>query len=186
MRDVEEPGLRARVEVLVEDAGGILQRHLILGEGHHLGAKGEMERVERCPLEWRGSGSKGHDTSGQSGRRSVRPLPPLSWTLRDSPEPWPGLTPSVSGRSPAALQSALPPAVLLPESFRGGCSFGAAPTRDLSCGRAYSTFCLAPTGAEGQPVAVTVLLFRRGSSPSEQGEKPIRPSESAVSRPIFV
>ena len=28
---------------------------------------------------------------------------------------------------PAAFQSALPPAVLLPESFRGGCSFGAAP-----------------------------------------------------------
>src|ERR1700739_2912798 len=84
----------------------------------------------------------------QSGRRSVRPLPPLSWTLRDSPEPRPGLTPSVSGRSPAALQSALPPAVLLPESFRGGCSFGAAPTRDLSCGRVYSAACLAPTGAE--------------------------------------
>ena len=33
----------------------------------------------------------------------------------------------MSGRSPAAFQSALPPAVLLPESFRGGCSFGAAP-----------------------------------------------------------
>src|SRR5215510_7908051 len=32
----------------------------------------------------------------------------------------------------AAFQSALPPAVLLPESFRGGCSFGAAPIRATS------------------------------------------------------
>src|SRR6516162_8641119 len=97
---------------------------------------------------------------------SVRPMPPLSWTLRDSPDPhptllrwgkgWGGgeLTPSVSGRSPAAFQSALPPAVLLPESFRGGCSFGAAAPcsnrgRDLSCGRAYSVICLAPLGVQG-------------------------------------
>src|ERR1700736_6765509 len=58
---------------------------------------------------------------------------------------------------PAAFQSALPPAVLLPESFRGGCSFGAADPcsswgRDLSCGRAYSGAGVAPISAEGQPV----------------------------------
>src|SRR5207244_11000543 len=48
---------------------------------------------------------------------------------------------------PAAFQSALSPAVLLPESFRGGCSFGAAPRftpgRDLSCGRAYGAVLVA-------------------------------------------
>src|SRR5438132_13929638 len=50
-------------------------------------------------------------------------------------EPRPGLTPSVSCRNllpAAAFQSALPPAVLLPESFRGGCSFGAARFRATS------------------------------------------------------
>ena len=36
MPDVKEPGFRARVEVLIEDAGGILHRHLEAGEGHHL------------------------------------------------------------------------------------------------------------------------------------------------------
>ena len=48
----------------------------------------------------------------------------------------------------AAFQSALAPAVLLPESFRGGCSFGAAapetPGRGLSCGRAYGPPYVAP------------------------------------------
>ena len=61
----------------------------------------------------------------------------------------------------AAFQSALPPAVLLPESFRGGCSFGAAPyPRDLSCGRAYSPESLAPSAPRGQAVrsAAAVVL----------------------------
>ena len=66
MRDIEEPSLRARVEVLVEDAGGILHRHLIPGEWHHLGAECQMERVERGPLEGRRSGSKGHKTSDRA------------------------------------------------------------------------------------------------------------------------
>src|SRR6516165_2470282 len=126
-----------------------------------------MKRVEWCPLERRRNDRWAHPYLRQSGRRSVRPLPPLSWTLRDSPDtptlPSPrergrvgwgtGLTPSVSGRSPAAFQSALAPAVLLPESFRGGCSFGAAPARDLSCGRAYSAFCLSSVGPGGQLVS---------------------------------
>src|SRR6516165_6965074 len=127
-----------------------------------------MKRVEWCPLERRRNDRWAHPYLRQSGRRSVRPLPPLSWTLRDSPDsptlhPPPlagegrvggsGLTPSVSGRSPAAFQSALAPAVLLPESFRGGCSFGAAPARDLSCGRAYSACCLSPVGPGGQLVS---------------------------------
>ncbi len=46
-----------------------------------------MESVERCPLERRRGSSKGHSHLRQSGRRSARSLPPLSWTLRDSPEP---------------------------------------------------------------------------------------------------
>ena len=64
-------------------------------------------------------------------------MPPLSWTLRDSPwsvrtgDRFPAYSFGEQGKSipktwPAAFQSALSPAVLLPESFRGGCSFGAA------------------------------------------------------------
>jgi hypothetical protein len=64
-------------------------------------------------------------------------MPPLSWTLRDSPGPVgtcdrsPAYSFGERGKSepksrPAAFQSALSPTVLLPESFRGGCSFGAA------------------------------------------------------------
>src|SRR5205814_10096344 len=75
-------------------------------------------------------------------------------------EPCPGLTPSVSRRTlcpAAAFQSALPPAVLLPESFRGGCSFGAARSevksgRDLSCGRAYGAPCVPPRTGGSQPL----------------------------------
>src|SRR5260370_36310633 len=40
--------------------------------------------------------------------------------------------------SPAAFQSALPPTVLLPESFQGGCSLGA-PSPDLGPGRDLSS-----------------------------------------------
>ena len=66
MRDVKEPCLRACVKVLVEDAGGIVHRHLVSCEGHHLGAKGEMERVERCSLERRRVGCKDHRTSDRA------------------------------------------------------------------------------------------------------------------------
>jgi hypothetical protein len=97
-------------------------------------------------------------------------MPPLSWTLRDSPRPGVshdpaaaysfGVPASLKG-SPAAFQSALPPTVLLPESFRGGCSFGAAPPdltsgRDLSCGRAYGGPCVAPRDGAGQRLGEAV------------------------------
>jgi hypothetical protein len=74
--------------------------------------------VERCPLEWRGGGSKGHETSDK--RTPKRPTAAPSVVdpeIHPSPPDPPasgggsggdGLTPSVTGRSPAALQSALP------------------------------------------------------------------------------
>ena len=102
MPDVEEPGFRARVEVLIEDAEGYCTGISKPAKGTIFGAKGEMERVERGPLEWCRGGSKG--------------------------------------------RSVLPAAVLLPESFRGGCSFGPAPSR----GGAYSAACSAPAGPGGQ------------------------------------
>src|SRR5580704_6666314 len=91
-------------------------------------------------------GVTGAPPSRRRARRHQR-CPLCRFSLRDSPPASRRLTPSVSGRPPrptAAFQSALSPAVLLPESFRGGCSFGAArPSfywgRGLSCGRAYGS-----------------------------------------------
>src|SRR5690349_15280494 len=76
--------------------------------------------------------------------------------------------------SPAAFQSALPPAVLLPESLRGGCSFGAAlltfwPGRDLSCGRAYGAPCVAPPAGGSQPFCAswpTLFVCSGGQVPT--------------------
>ena len=100
MPDVEEPGFRARVEVLIEDAEGYCTGISKPAKGTIFCAKGEMERVDGVGLS--GGGSKG--------------------------------------------RSVLPAAVLLPESFRGGCSFGPAPSR----GGAYSAACSAPAGPGGQ------------------------------------
>ena len=54
MRNVEQPGLGAGVQMLGEDAGRILHRHLIAGERHHPGAERLVEIVERRALERRG------------------------------------------------------------------------------------------------------------------------------------
>ena len=130
MRDIKEPGLRARVEVLVAGC------RRDIAPASRSPANGTILAPSARWREWSGvrlsgAAAAARVTTPPTERTPiVRPLPPLSWTLRDSPEPHPraaGLTPSVSGRSSAAaFQSALPPAVLLPESFRGGCSFGAA------------------------------------------------------------
>jgi hypothetical protein len=47
MRDVEQAGARARVEMLLQDAGRELHRHLIAREGNQLAAARHMERVQR-------------------------------------------------------------------------------------------------------------------------------------------
>ena len=53
--------------------------------------------------------------------------PPLSRDLRDFGRPHPGqrLTPSVGRGETGCFPECHRPAVRLPESFRGGCSFGA-------------------------------------------------------------
>ena len=101
MRDVEQPGLGAGVQMLGHDARGILHRHLVAGERHHAGAQRLVQRVERCALERRYIVS-GHPRPPAKRTRVASPMPPLSWTLRDSPGSRPvragdGLTPSVSG-----------------------------------------------------------------------------------------
>ena len=114
----------------------VLHRHLIAGERNHAGAARAMQIIKRGAPQRRRFGQieRAHGRTSVADADSVREMPPLSSTLRDSPRP-PGLSRrtdaaySFGGRPecpPAAFQSALAPAVLLPESFRGGCSFGAA------------------------------------------------------------
>jgi CBS-domain-containing membrane protein len=47
MRDVEEAGSGARMQMLSENAGRILHRHVIAGEGNHARAKLDVQRVKR-------------------------------------------------------------------------------------------------------------------------------------------
>ena len=79
VRDVEQTRLRPGVEVLGDDPGRVLHRHLIAGERHHPGATGEVELVKRCVPQgrcrcWIGQGR----TSGDSDAVGVREMPPLS------------------------------------------------------------------------------------------------------------
>ena len=46
VRDVEQAGVLARPIVLGEDAGGVLHRHVIAGEGHHASAELHVFVVE--------------------------------------------------------------------------------------------------------------------------------------------
>src|SRR5262245_45210959 len=52
--------------------------------------------------------------------------PPLSWRLRDSPRA--AYSFGGAAHRPRTFQRVHPPAVRVPESFRGGCSFGGGKT----------------------------------------------------------
>ncbi len=47
MRNVEQAGRTAGMQVFPEHAGCELHRHVIAGERHHLAAAGHMQRVQR-------------------------------------------------------------------------------------------------------------------------------------------
>ena len=47
MRDVEQAGVAAGVQMFLHHAAWILHRHVIAGERHHLGAARKMQRVQR-------------------------------------------------------------------------------------------------------------------------------------------
>ena len=137
MRDVEQPGGGARVQVLGEDAGGILHRHVVAGERHHARAERDMQRMQR--RAWQ-SDAFGDSRASAIGTDSERALNAASHGFAagcdgapsvPGPERFPRaearLPPSVGARltAPAAFQSVIPSAVLWPERFRGGCAFGA-------------------------------------------------------------
>ena len=69
MRHIEQACLRTRMQMFLQDAGGILHRHFIAGERHHLAAKLQMERVKRRAAK-RFVGGIGH--SGPDKRLSLR------------------------------------------------------------------------------------------------------------------
>jgi len=90
VRDVEEPGRGARMVVLGQDPGGVLHRHVVAGEWHHLRAKLAVQRVQRGDVEpvLRGVGhgrSSGHRTERPPAHRGRSgSAPPLSLDLKDS------------------------------------------------------------------------------------------------------
>jgi hypothetical protein len=106
----------------------VLQRHVVAGEFDHAGAEVAVQIVQRCLHK---------SPVAVSLRPSAGPTdPPLSRNLRDSGGVCLPLTPSVR-RMPAGFpECALPPAVLLPERFRGPVAPSAArekKTLALSC-----------------------------------------------------
>ncbi len=88
---VEEAGGGAGLQMFLHDAGRILHRHVIAGEGHHAGAERQMQRMQRGFLEGssivqrrlRGLRLEFHARAQTSG--AVAPChfePPLSLCLR--------------------------------------------------------------------------------------------------------
>ena len=129
VRDIEQPGGSARVQVLFQNASRVLHRHLVAGERHHLGAELHMQRMKRRSAQFRfGRCQVQCLTVGATPeRRDARA--PLSLDLRDFPEPLAGADyPFGKGGSRPLFQKFITFAVLLPESFRGGCSFGLRPS----------------------------------------------------------
>ena len=134
--DVEEAGLLARPQVLLEHAERILHGHVVAGERHHLGAGRDVGVMEGSAPEWRtGSRIGAHVTRSHAALKPGATIrtssePPLSLNLRDSDLPPinPGERPYPFGEPalpPAAFQSVINLRSLVPERFRGGCSFGA-------------------------------------------------------------
>jgi hypothetical protein len=127
--DVEQTGGGAGMQMFLQHPGRVLHGHVIAGERHHLRAAREMQRVQ-----WRlfqgGRICKHHRALSAPGNRSRKPprKPHLSLCLRVLSR-----RRTRFGRSSSAPLSRCRQItrVLLPESFRGGCSFGAG-TRPVS------------------------------------------------------
>ena len=49
VRNIEQPGLFAGVKMFRDDAGGVMQRHVIAGERDHARAETPVQRIERNP-----------------------------------------------------------------------------------------------------------------------------------------
>ncbi len=144
--DVEQAGMFARPVVLGQNTGRVLHRHVITGEGHHLGAKLDMQGMKRGLQQGSGRGLAHRScTPARERVRASRTRPKRGLVARSRP--------SVAGperftlgsvragtrkRMPSAYSVGGPGLDLrplsrmpfhrrsfLPERFRGRCSFGA-------------------------------------------------------------
>jgi hypothetical protein len=72
VRHVEQAGGSARMQMFLQNAGGILHRHVIAGKGHHAGAKLQMERVKRGLLQICLDAQERVSGQGRESRRLIR------------------------------------------------------------------------------------------------------------------
>ena len=133
VRNIEQSGPLAGMEVFLQHAGGILHGHVIARERHHLGAELHVQVVEGSAFQ-RSSGLHAQASRGPLWVPGTIPEKPIEAPSVAVPE---SIIPSADALrllEPSAPLSRCCPhhAVLLPESFRGGCSFGAGQLADLS------------------------------------------------------
>ena len=121
VRDVEQAGRGPGLGMLGQDAGRVLHRHLVAGEGHEARAELAMQVVKRRALERAGRGFGQKDLQSRvSRRKDCAARPPLSGDLKDSPDAAGLLRRWAHARWGARhFPETHPPAVRLPESFRG-------------------------------------------------------------------
>ena len=127
---------RATMQMLGEDAGGILDRHLVAGERHHLRTEFAVQSIQWDGLERNGlvAGRRDFDGQGDGTPQSGRPpaqlptgaTPLCRGNLRDSDAPHAlrkGLAPLLRRCSrlvrPSFQRSLLPSRSFVPERFRG-------------------------------------------------------------------
>ena len=132
MRDIEQAGGHAGVQVFPEHAGGILHRHGITRERHHPAAAARMEPVQGGVFQCRFGVARKHRGPSRSVGNQLpeRPVEAPSVAVPESIIP----SADASGTKPlgVSFQMSSRRAVRLPESFRGGCSFGAGAKAGLS------------------------------------------------------
>ncbi len=121
VRDVEQAGRGPGLGMLGQDAGRILHGHLVAGEGHDARPEFAMQRVKRRALEGAGRGFGQKDLQSRVSRRKYcAARPPLSGDLKDLPDAAGLLRRWAHARWGAGhFPETHPPAVRLPESFRG-------------------------------------------------------------------
>ena len=112
------------MQMLPEHARRLLHRHVVAREGNHLAATHHMERVQRGVFQGRFVARQHSGTLwgfGDQPPKTIKKAPSVA-----VPE---SIIPSADAVGPKArgvsFQMSSSHAVRLPESFRGGCSFGA-------------------------------------------------------------
>ena len=124
MGHVEQSGGSAGMQMLLQHAGRVLHRHLVAGERHHLAAARDMQRVKRRTPQRIVAESRSKHRGPSRAPRTIPRQPAIEAPSVAVPE---SIIPSAaaSRQRRGSFQMSANHAVLLPESFRGGCSFGA-------------------------------------------------------------